>query len=507
MFTGNMRPAFRVSVLVLSLVVFAPFASAATRPAICVSGHLQSIVKSNEPDYKKSGYFVKVSDQKHKQLAERFKKNGVTKELEGDIRRVGQKDLAVDLNAQTPEQARQLLAEGRQKISELYYLTSGAGLWSRGGGQVKALIPFNIKDLLDPKDFEKLLHSGAIASASSPEEVLKLVYGSERFVPGVPVEEHTAELIAKHKNILEQLITKARQNPRSMNPIDIKLSNVALNSERAQTYIPFDIWTSEQTHEPIRAYLAQFKAGFKDKIFHEDPAINAKIKTAIGKYLQESEKRGETHLFGFQEGYHALEQATGAPVTSTPLIGEGAGMAKAYLDESGRAAALGKMGKKTWVFENIEVVTDLPIAMGAHSKAGKPVSVILVPQKPGYSGGSPFLVPKGNGHNLELHEMSALPKSFAEGNEYFNSNTIFQSLALPPPSNVGFEVKTFNGKKVVRVKMNAGDVTLDAPTAGIGGRIGVEYENFKNYKEFGENGSKLIDTFRGIWARDVGELN
>ena len=288
-----------------------------------------------------------------------------------------------------------------------------------------------------------------------------------------------------------------------MNPIDIKLSNVAINSERSNTYIPFDIWTSEQTHDAIRTYLSEFKSGFKKKIFHDDPVHDAKIKNAIQKYLKESDTRGETHVFGFQEGYHALDQATGAPVRETPLIGEGAGMAKDYLEKSGRAAELKRMGKKTWVFENIEVVTDLPLAMGAHSKTRKPVSVILVPQKEGYSGGSPFLVPKGSGHNLELHEMSALPKAFAEGNEFFNSNTIFQSLELPPPSNIGFEVKTFNGRKVVRVKMNAGDVTLDAPTAGIGGRIGVEYENFKNYKEFGQNGSKLIDTFRDIWARDV----
>ena len=68
-------------------------------------------------------------------------------------------------------------------------------------------------------------------------------------------------------------------------------------------------------------------------------------------------------------------------------------------------------------------------------------------------------------------------------------------------SNFGFESK--NNNTEIRAKNNAGDVTQDLPTAGIGGRIGTEYENLKNYKEYVANGSNMIATFRGLLKRDL----
>jgi hypothetical protein len=451
--------------------------------------------------YRTRGVFVPGSESGHEELGHRFLSAGVVKPIEGGIKRVASGDLALDLNQLKPAQMEKLLDEGKAEESGLYYLTSGAGLWSRGGGQVKALIPFNIKELLSAQDFQSLVTAGEIANASKPEDVLKLA-GHELRAGGDPAKQAEA-IVAERRLVLTHLIHQARSEPKAITPIDIKLVNVALQSEAAKTYIPFDIWTSGQTHEPIREYLSEFEKNYRAKVFHSNPMTDAKIKDALGKYFAESAKRGETHLFGYQVGYHALDVITGKPVLNSPMIGEGAGMAKAYLDQSGRTAELQKMGKSTWVFENIEVVTDLPLAMGAHVRSGKAVSVILVPEKEGYKGGSPFLVNRNGKSNLELHEMSALPQEFANGNQYFNSNTIFQGLSLSPPKNIGFEVKNFNGRKVARAKMNAGDITLEAPTAGIGGRIGVEYENFKNYGEFGQNGQTLIETFQNIWTRDT----
>ena len=413
---------------------------------------------------------------------------------------MGQADLAVDLNTASKKVLSQLLSTGRQGASRLYYFTSGAGLWSRGGGQVKALIPFNIKDLLTAEQFELLAKSGDIVNASKTEDVLKL---AERHLkPGEDAEKVAAKIVEERRKILSDLIAHARRDRRALNPLDMKLVNVAQLSDQAKAYVPFDIWTSEQTHAAIQTYLAEFRGSYRNKVFHPDKAIDAKIKESLGRYLRESDKRGETHLFGYQVGYHALDPATGLAVAETVPIGEGAGMAKAYLEESGRARRLREMGKNTMVFENIEVMTDLSVGMGAHMSTKKPVSVILVPERAGYKGGSPFIVERNGKKSIELHEMSALPEEFATGNSYFNSNTIFQSLDLAPPKNIGFELKNQGGRKIARVKMNAGDITLEAPTAGIGGRIGIEYENFKNYLEFGENGQKLIDTYRNIWTRD-----
>lgn len=451
--------------------------------------------------YQSSGDFTKATDDQHDALGKKYLQAGVIKQLEGKIERVQAKDLAVDLNQVSPAAMNDLIQSGRQELPRLYYLTSGAGLWSRGGGQVKALIPFNIKDLLSKEEFAFLVKSGDIANASKIEDVLKLANRELR--PGENSENVAADIVAERKVLLSRVIERARLLPDSMNPIDMKIANVAIESKKAKTYIPFDIWTSEQTHEPIRRYLEKFAKDFQTKRFHPNSTIDKQIKSAIGDYVAESAKRGETHLFGYQVGFHALDQKTGKEVKNTALIGEGAGMARAFLDESGRTAALRAQGKGVWVFENIEVITDLPVAMGAYQKAGKPVGVILVPEKPGYKGGSPFLIERNGATNLELHEMSALPEEFANGNPYFNSNTIFQSFDLAPPQNIGFEVKNSGTGKIVRAKMNAGDITHEAPTAGIGGRIGVEYENFKNYLEFGENGSKLIDTYRAIWARDI----
>lgn len=464
----------------------------------CVAENLRAAAA--RPTYGGSGYFVAATPEKHAALGAVYREAGVVKKLTGDIRRVGPRDLDLDLNALAPAELRKLVEQGQREISKLHYFTSGAGLWSRGGGQVKALIPFNLKALLTDADFARLVTAGDVLNASKSEDVLKLAGRVLR--PGEDLEKVASGIIKERKAELSRLLNKARAHEGALNPIDMKMVNVALQSERSGSYVSFDIWTSEQTHEPIRKYLEEFAQGFGMKRFHPDAAVDESIKKALAQYIDQSRRLGETHLFGYQVGYNALDLA-GKPVSGTPMIGEGAGMAKAYLEESGRAARLRELGKNTWVFENIEVVTDLPVAMAAHSRGGKPVSVILVPEKPGYKGGSPFIVERAGERRLELHEMSALPDEFASGNSYFNSNTIFQSLDLAPPKNIGFEVKNAGTGKIVRVKMNAGDITLEAPSSGIGGRIGVEYENFKNYGEFGQNGEKLIDTFRDIWKRDI----
>jgi len=155
------------------------------------------------------------------------------------------------------------------------------------------------------------------------------------------------------------------------------------------------------------------------------------------------------------------------------------------------------------VFENIEVVSDMPALYASHLKGKNPVSVVLVPQKEGYAGGSPFLIKKGKGKfNLELLEGSVLPDEFKKGNDFFNSNTIFFSSKVEPVDEIAFELKEQN--TIARVKLNMGDITKYNDASGIGGRVGrdqkmVEYENFKSYDEYGDNGSWYMGLFQNSW--------
>lgn len=425
----------------------------------------------------------------------------------------------------SPSQLRRLLDEGRKAIGRLLYYTSGAGLWSRGASLVKALVPYNVGSLLPGPEVKAWVEAGKIGSAGTTEDVLKIagwkpqegesaVQAAQKLIAGwKPREGEDPERAAKSaiaenlvdasKATVKRLTERARSSPEALTPLDLKLATVAIQSARAGTYLRFKIGTSVQTHEEIRQYLQEFKRTYQNKVFHSDPRINRRIKDAIGRYLAEDERRGETHLFGYQVGLHAMDAKTGEPVSSTVPIGEGAGKTKAYFDESGLTAQMQEEGIVAWFFENIEVASDPSLLMGAHLRTGKPVSVVLVPTREGYKGGSPFMVTRDGVARMELHEGSALPREYAEGNPFFNTNTIVGPMNATPSENVGFETKNTGHGRIVRSKMNAGDITKELDTGGIVGGIGYEYENFKSLQEFVDNGPKLIDTVRAMWERDL----
>lgn len=397
---------------------------------------------------------------------------------------------------------KKLTEEGLAHIEELSVVTSGAGLWSRGGGSVKALVPYNIAELLG-KDFAELSHAGKIVAAKNSEDILKL---SKVDLTGLSAEQIMTDakaLKSKAMISIRTLLEKTVYDPRAINTLDMKFANLAAIYKKTGKYVSMDIWTSEQTHKSISNYLIWLQKNIQKKSFHQDPLINASIKQSLFDYFKKSKELGENHLFGYQEGMHAIDAKTGLYKVDTAPIGKGAGAIVEYLDRTGRMDLLKSRGKKTLVFENIEVVSDYTPLFASHRMAEKPVSVVLVPQREGYVGGSPFLIKKDNGNwNLELLEQSVLSDEFKKGNEYFNTNTIFFSTEVRPPQTIGFELKDQN--TIARVKQNMGDVTLDNPTHGIGGRLGrdqkmIEYENFKSYDEYGENGGHYIKIFQDSW--------
>ncbi len=499
--TNNFTYQIKTAILfgLILLFTFTDFANAVTTQQTCRSLLLQLEIGA----YKTAqGNFTRVTPEQEHELAEYYYTTLRSSEKKPfasqQVARVTRQDLSIDFDGQSNVTLGLFRKKTEQHLKDLYYFTSGAGLWSRGGGQVKALIPYNIGNFLSPVQKKSLTAGIEVAKADSPQKVLELTKAERNY--SKTAEEQAAELVLVAKANVEKIVNIARKKPRAITTLDMKFVNVAILSHRAQTFIPFDIWTSQQTHKPIFDYIQNFRNTYYQKIFHNDSRVNAKIHLYLADYFKKGKALGETHIFGYQIGFNGIDPMTGLPVISTTAIGEGAGMAKSYLDKSGRTAELKNMGKKYLLFDNIEVISEIDLVLGAHLKSQKAVSVLLVPQKNGYAGGNPFVFNKPWGKNLELYEMSALPEEFANGNTYFNSNTMIYSLEQKPVRILGFELKSENGVKFMRVKSNAADITQVQPTAGIGGRIGTDYVNFKSITEFFENGNQLIQTYQNIWS-------
>lgn len=460
-----------------------------------------------------TGYFHNARAKQVKKVSQRYRADreratGLTSVPSGRVKRVKARDLSENLKAKNRKQRAklrraglkglrapgktpaELRGTGYEGFARLHYFTSGAGLWSRGGGQVKALIPLNLAELLSKNEFGRLEKAGKVVAAKTPE--------AARLAAGAPKVKSDGQIAAEARAEIERLAGKARADRRAINVLDLKLANVALLSRESKSYVHMDIWTSSQTHGAIKEYLEDFKANYKNRIFHPNKRRNRDIIEALDQYFAASAKLGETHLFGYQVGLPALDAKTGKPVEDSARIGEGAGMAKAYLDTSGRSRNLEARGVRHWVFQNIEVISDVGLEFGAYLASKTPVSVVVVPTKSGYSGGNPYRVEQGGQVSYQLLEGSAVPASLAQGNAFFNTNTIYQRADLEPIKNIGYELKD-NGR-IVRLKMNAGDVSLTNRTSLIGGRIGKEYENFKTYGEFGSNGAKLVKAVRSNWS-------
>ncbi len=471
---------------------------------------------------KHDGVFEIAQDEHLETITKQFledQKHGFQIQIEGQVHRVTQEHLTADFASLSERKLKQLRQEGIKKLrkaprtqhqkmlvskisphgydsfSRLHYFTSGAGLWSRGGGQVKTLIPLNISELVSKTDLETLITAGEIVSASSAEKALKAAGLEHTNMSHADV----VKLTDNAKKVIDEIIKKAQRNKKALNIMDLKFADLAVLSKKSKSYIHFDIWTSEQTHEAIASYIKHLKKNLLKKTFHPDPKINRQIQEAMNDYFLAGEKLGETHLFGYQKGVYALDPHTGKPILGTVPIGEGAGMAKTYMDETGRTAELTSRGVENWVFQNIEVTSDIPLEYATHLRSKKPVSVTLVRTQKGYSGGSPYRITNGDKTSFQLLEGSAVSDELAKGNEYFNTNTIYHDINLDSANDiVGYEKKE-NGR-IVRVKQNAGDVTIKYDTALTGGRIGHEYENFKNYGEYVRNGPRQISLINERWT-------
>lgn len=417
-------------------------------------------------------------------------------------------DLALNFNGIGAAEKLGVLKDGLKGIAKTVLYTSGAGLWERGMNQPKALIPYNLVDLLPPARFDRLTKLSDINSAKTDADVL--------FIAGVKetsdLAGDAARIREEAKAEAEQILSEVKKDPRSLNPLVMKFAKAATLSKASGSFVPLLVGTSEQTHAQIFDFYQQFRQDFANRPFHPDPKVQKEVASAMAEWFKMADEQGYEPIFGRQEGIKLLDEA-GLEVEGSQAIGEGAGSAKAYMDHAGLTKKFQEMGKDRWQFENIEVMTDQLGAAGAHERAGKRLSVMLVPQVKGYAGGNPFIVEKEDGRRfLELHEQSAVPAELAEGNAVFNTNTITMPLDLGAPENPGFEQK----RGGYRIKLNVGNITQDVQlkdtnataenvgTAGIGGEIGTAFENLKTYQEYALNGGTYVRTHQDLLARDLG---
>lgn len=462
----------------------------------------------------REGQFSRASPARREVLRELFleaAKTDFSTAPNGETSHFRMRDLAVDYSGMNPEAKSKVLEAGLQGIGKTALFTSGAGLWDRGLNQVKALLPYNLVDLLTHEKFERLVKLSDINSAKGPADVL-FVAGVREVPEGETTEGLAARIVAAAKEEAARILEPAKMDPRAINPVMMKFAKAATLSKAAGSFVPLIIGTSEQTHMQIWDFYAQFRKDYASRPLHADPEVQADLVRALKDYFQMSDDLNHHPIFGWQEGVGLLDATTGLEIEGTPRIGEGAGSAKAYLDHSGMTRKLIAMGKDRWQFENIEVLTDQVAAAGGHEVAGKRVSVVLVPQRNGYAGGNPYWVKKPDGISfVELHEQSAVPVELTYGAEVFNANTPTMPLDLGAPQTLGFEAKR-GGR---RVKNNVGNITHDVRdadknatphnvgTAGIGGEIGVDYENLKSYGEYRMNGVGYLRTHQDLLARDL----
>jgi len=428
----------------------------------------------------------------------------------GPWRPVEARDFSFDFNRMSDSEKENLIRKGVKRSGGLAIFTSGAGLWSRGGGQVKALVPFNLTELCTPEQLSQLVHLGDVVKADSFKKVLELggiVEPGESERAAVTRIRHQAEMG------IESILSEVRLSPRAVNSLDIKFVNAALLSRASGSYVTLDVWTSQQTHGQIAQYIFHLEKNFRSKSFFDDPAMDSDVKSALSDYFNKSEELGETHLFGYQEGVQGLYAPNGAlipwedphagePAENTEYIGEGAGMLKAYMDKSGRTSRLRQLGKTDMIFENIEVQNNWALVYGAFAETGRNVGVVLVPQLAGESGGNGFMVMGPDGaEKMELHETAVMPESMRVGHSFFNTNTIIQSLNLSAPDSMDFEKK--DGGLIYRPKVNAGDITKTEPPSVLGGRRPQEYVNQKSYQNIIADGAKVLEAAREHWMEII----
>lgn len=143
-----------------------------------------------------------VEEQEHvlAKFKEGVENNTLQKVLsEDEVARVIEKDIFFNLGKASVAILKNMFNFGLKRISKLSYVTSGAGLWSRGGGVAKALVPFNLQELVSKQIFDRVVLSGEMVKASKMVDVCKLAGLDTRLMSENDIEERAARYLKEAK--------------------------------------------------------------------------------------------------------------------------------------------------------------------------------------------------------------------------------------------------------------------------------------------------------------------
>lgn len=407
--------------------------------------------------------------------------------------------------------ASRIASLGYDGFSPLHWFTSGAGNWRRGGGLVKANLPLNLHQVVTPALWEEVVALSNFVSADHAHrrDIYSLALENK---PSYLKHLHVQDIEPAEKRMRE-IIMEAKSSTVAINPLEAKLAQVAVLSAVTRRYIHFDVWSSRATHQEIQAALIDFKANYHYKVFVDDKEINSIIHDMIERYIAASELLNETHLFGYQVEVWPLHPDATNPqmLFDEAANGEGAGRAYTVMNVTGRRAQLKARGVQHWMFQNIEVLSmDLLAQYGAFLKLGKPVGVVVVPEKDGYTGGFPYIEEIDGSSLVRLYEGIGVPKELREGKpgDYFNTNTIFHSLDLNDVNSLDFEPNKpgRRGGRVTLAKISLALLTHTNLTGLIGDDIGNGYQNFKYLTDYAKDGVATLQLFRQALIRELGAM-
>jgi|GEM_PF-4840979 len=400
---------------------------------------------------------------------------------------------------------------GYDGFSPLHWFTSGAGNWRRGGGLVKANLPLNLHQVVTPELWTEVVALSEFVSADHTHR--RDIYGSAVANQPTYLKYLHVQDIEPAEKRMREIILEAKSSTVAINPLEAKLAQVAVLSAVTRRYIHFDVWSSRATHNEIQTALVDFKANYHYKVFVDDRELNSVIHDMIERYIAASELLNETHLFGYQVEIWPLHPDATNPqmLFDEAANGEGAGRAFTVMNATGRRAQLKARGVEHWMFQNIEVLSmDLLAQYGAFLKLDKPVGVVVVPEKDGYTGGFPYIEDIDDSSLVRLYEGIGVPKELRSGGpgDYFNTNTIFHSLDLNDVASLDFEPNKpgRRGGRVTLAKISLAHLTHTNLTGLIGDDIGNGYQNFKYLTDYAKDGVATLRLFRQALVREMGSM-
>jgi hypothetical protein len=378
-----------------------------------------------------------------------------------------------------------LKRHGYDRYASLAIVVSHAGLWTRGGGDlVKGLVAFNAAELL------------------TAEQKARVREDSKILVEAKNGADH--DEIARARTDMKHIFYQLLQHPRAVPSQLLSLVQVAVLSAYSGVYVPLDSWTAEHTHKAISNYLHGIEARLDTLVLHSDRDDNRRLLAALKRYVAASRDLGESHLFGLQIG---IKQISSHPngehhwVAASPASSEGAGMFPHYYRIAGRSQALLDRGVQSFLFRNSEIIGPVNLEFPVFASAQVPMGYVVVRSQPGEYGGNPFkmIVPDSDRPWFPMLEQSNIPPELQQGNNWFNTNSIYfdiPTLMTYPGGEIAFEAAGPN----FRAKVNAADPSRDMPSILIEGQRPINFVNLKELSHLLEHGDEVVNIHMELLA-------